>query len=303
MNTLKNIYTFIIIMMISLSAKAQQDPMFSQYQYNPLSINPAYAGTKENFVMTGITRMQWVGIKDSPKTQSFSIHSPMGKNMGLGFTAQNDNAGPLHQMMFYADYSYQIDLGFESRLSFGLKAGFHVVDLDLMKIESYQQNDPSIYNLDSYFLPNVGVGIYFYNYNYYLGISAPRLLNQSLNPQIIGQSELVRHFFLSTGYVFDLDDIVKVKPSLIVRYTPNAPVSFDVSTHLYYDKVGFGVGYRSEDAFVGFFEFYMNRQLAFGYSYDYTMSDLRHESNGSHELMFRYDFSKGGDICREPKYF
>ena len=285
------------------TTKAQQDPQFSQYMYNPMDINPAYAGTKDGFVMTGLARLQWMGIEDAPRTQAFSLHSPILKNMGLGFTAKNDAAGPLQQTMFYWDYSYQIDMGLDARLSFGLKAGFHVINLDLTGIEAYDQNDPNIYNLNNRFIPNVGFGLYYYSYNFYMGVSAPRLLEQGMNPQLVGQALLVRHFFFTTGYVIDLDEVVKVKPSFMVKYTKNAPPAFDFSANIYYTRVGFGVSYRYDDAIIGMFQLFVNQQLSIGYSYDYTLSDLRHESSGSHELMFRYDFSKRTERCRPAKYF
>ncbi len=303
---MRKIYQKISVIVFILTINqlhCQQDPQFSQYMYNPIEINPAYAGTKEGFVMTGIARMQWLGVEDAPQTQSFAIHSPVHKNMGLGFTATNDKAGPLSQTMFYWDYSYQIDVGFDSRLSFGLKAGFHILNLDLNAIDAYHGNDPEIYNINNNFIPNAGVGIYFYTYNYYLGISAPRLLEQNFSPNASGQALLVNHYFFIGGYVFDLDEIVKIKPSFIIKFTPDAPMTFDFSTNIYYERWGFGFSYRHEDAVVGLFQLFLSPQLSFGYSYDYTLSDLRHESSGSHEFMFRYDFSKRTSRCRPVKYF
>ncbi len=300
-------YKYLIIIALAnlllQNSYGQQDPQFSHYMYNPIEINPAYAGTKENFILLAMARMQWVGIEDAPKSQSFSLHSPIHKNMGLGFTATNDKAGPLSQTMFYWDYSYQIDIGFDSRLSFGLKAGFHIINLDLTTKEAYDANDPYIYNLNNHFVPNAGVGIYFYTYDYYIGVSAPRLLEQNFSPNASGQAVLVNHYYLMGGYVIDLDEIVKVKPSFILKYTPNAPLSFDFSANIYYERWGFGVSYRYEDAFVGFFQLFLNQQLSIGYGYDYTLSDLRHESSGSHEFMLRYDFSKRTTRCRPAKYF
>jgi type IX secretion system PorP/SprF family membrane protein len=152
-------------------------------------------------------------------------------------------------------------------------------------------------------LPNAGVGLYFYTYNYYIGISAPRLLEQNFSPQATGQALLVRHYFFMTGYVFDLDEVVKVKPSIVFKYTPNAPMSFDFSMNLYHERWGIGFSYRHEDAIVGLFQLFLTQQFSLGYAYDYTLSDLRHESSGSHELMLRYDFSKRTDRCRPVKYF
>ncbi len=302
MNKLRYIFLVFALLFVS-EIQAQQDPQFSNYMYNPMDINPAYAGTKEGFVMTGLARLQWVGIEDAPRTQAFSMHSPVLKNMGLGFTAKNDVAGPLKQTMFYWDYSYQIDMGMDARLSFGLKAGFHIVNLDLTSIEAYDQNDPNIYNLNNRFIPNVGVGLYYYSYNFYMGVSAPRLLEQGMNPQLVGQALLVRHYFFTTGYVIDLDEVVKIKPSFMVKYTENAPPSFDFSANIYYTRVGFGVSYRYDDAIIGMFQLFVNQQLSIGYSYDYTLSGLRHESSGSHEFIFRYDFSKRTERCRPAKYF
>jgi len=189
MKVLKITY-LIIILFVSFSYKSygQQDVQFSQYMYNPLEINPAYAGTKEGFIMTGMVRMQWVGIQDAPKSQTFSLHSPIFNNMGLGFTATHDQIGPLGQSLFYWNYSYQIDIGFDSRLSFGLNAGFHLVNLDLNGKEAFQPGDPEIYNINNRFLPNAGVGLYFYTYNYYIGVSAPRLLEQNFSPQATERS-------------------------------------------------------------------------------------------------------------------
>ena len=293
----------IIILNIFIKTYGQQDVQFSEYMYNPIAINPAYAGTKEGFIMTGMVRMQWVGINDAPKSQAFSLHSPIFKNMGLGFTATNDKAGPLQQTLFYWDYSYQIDVGFDSRLSFGLNAGFHLLNLDLTGRNPYHQNDPEVYNINNRFLPNAGVGIYFYTYNYYIGLSAPRLLDQNFSATSTGQALLVRHYFFMAGYVFDLDEVVKVKPSLVFKYTPNAPLSFDFSMNLYHERWGIGFSYRHEDAVIGMFQLFLSQQLSVGYSYDYTLSDLRHDSSGSHELMLRYDFSKRTDRCRPVKYF
>ena len=300
---MKKYFLIILVLVVIYQNKAQQDPQFSQYMFNLIEINPAYAGTKEGFIMTGMARMQWVGINDAPRTEVLSLHSPVLKNMGLGFTAKNDDTGPLNQTMFYWDYSYHIPIGFDSKLSFGLKAGFHILNLDLTKYEAYHENDPFIYNLNNHFVPNFGVGIFFYTYDYYIGVSAPRLLEQNFSPNAAGQALLVNHYFLMGGYVLDLDEVVKIKPSFILKYTPDAPPTFDFSTNIYYERWGFGVSYRHQDAVVGIFQLFLTQQLTFGYSYDYTLSDLRHESSGSHEFMFRYDFSKRTARCRPAKYF
>ncbi len=302
---MRNLHLIIALVIISFFSKsyAQQDVQFSEYMYNPIAINPAYAGTKEGFIMTGMVRMQWVGIKNAPKSQSFSLHSPIFKNMGLGFSAINDNTGPLNQTLFYWDYSYQIDIDFDSRLSFGLSGGFHILNLDLTGRDAYHANDPEIYNLNNRFLPNAGVGVYFYTYNYYLGISAPRLLEQNYSNTSTGEAMLRKSYFFTTGYVFDLDEVVKVKPSILFKYMHNIPLSFDFSMNLYHERWGVGLSYRHEDAIIGLFQLFVNQQLSIGYSYDYTLSDLRHDSSGSHELMLRYDFSKRTDRCRPVKYF
>ena len=285
-----------------VNIQAQQSSLFSQNMYNPLRINSAYAGTKEGFVLVGMGRMQWLGVEDSPNTATLSLHGPIFENMGLGMTLTHDVIGPVEQTIATINYSYQIDVTFDSRLSFGINAGFSLMNMDLTKKDAYDPGDPQIYSLDNQFFPNVGVGIYYYSYDGYIGLSAPRLLEPKLDPNIIGRAELVRDYYLMGGYIFDLDEIIKIKPAFMLRYTQNAPLSIDISTNIYYERWGFGVGYRYQDALNLFFQLFLTRQFSIGYSYDYTLSELRHDSWGSHEIMFRYDFSKY-ERCRPAKFF
>jgi len=293
---------FLILISGGLAVQAQQSALFSQNMYNPLRINSAYAGTKEGFVLVGMGRMQWLGVEDSPNTATLSLHGPIFENMGLGLTLTHDVIGPVEQTIATINYAYQIDVTFDSRLSFGINAGFSLMNMDLTKKDAYDQGDPQIYAISNQFYPNVGVGIYYYSYDGYIGISAPRLLEPKLNPNILGRANLVRDYYLMGGYIFDLDEIIKIKPAFLVRYTKNAPLSIDLSTNIYYERWGFGVGYRYQDALNLFFQLFLTRQFSIGYSYDYTLSELRHDSWGSHEIMFRYDFSKN-ERCRPAKFF
>jgi len=296
------ILTIAAVIFIYQTSTAQQSPMFSQNMYNPLGVNAAYAGTKEGFVFVGMGRMQWLGVEDSPKTETLSLHGPIFENMGLGLTLTNDVIGPIQQTMAYVNYSYQVDISFETRLSFGIRAGFNLMNIDWTKKDAFDPGDPQIYSLDNQFFPNVGVGLYYYSYDGYIGISAPRLLEPKLDPNSIGRAQLVRDYYLMGGYIFDLDEVMKIKPAFIIRYLPNAPLSIDISTNVYYERWGFGVGYRYQDAITGLFQLFLTQQFSVGYSYDYTLTELRHDSWGSHEIMFRYDFSKN-ERCRPAKYF
>ncbi len=301
---MKKIFIIIIITLLNglHGINAQQTALFSQNMYNPLRINSAYAGTKEGFVLVGMGRMQWLGVEDSPNTATLSIHGPIFENMGLGLSLTQDNIGFMEQTNAKISYSYQIDVTFDSRLSFGINAGFSLMNIDFTKKDAYDPGDPQIYALDNQFYPNVGVGIYYYSYDGYIGLSAPRLLEPKLDPNIIGRAKLVRDYYLVGGYIFDLDEIIKIKPAFMLRYTKNAPLSIDISTNIYYERWGFGVGYRYQDALNLFFQLFLTRQFSIGYSYDYTLSELRHDSWGSHEIMFRYDFSKY-ERCRPAKFF
>ena len=308
----KNIQILAVIAMILLfgfDSFGQQDPMYTQYMYNTLSVNPGYAGSRDALSITGLLREQWVGIDGAPSTQSLTLHSPIyNDNMGLGLSVVNDRVGPIHQTMLFADYSYSIQTTANAKLAFGLKAGVNILQADLLALHANNPGDPAIYNADNKLLPNVGVGVYYYSDKGYIGLSVPKLLQQSIQ-SYSSANELKnierRHYFLIGGYVFDLSESIKFKPSFLVKAVQGAPLSVDLSGNFFFnDKFGIGLAHRLDDSFSGLLQYYFTPQFRVGYAYDFTMTELRHYNSGSHELMLGYDFNFVDDTrIRSPRFF
>ena len=283
------------VVLLNLESFAQQDPMYTQYMYNPLSVNPGYAGSREALSIVGILREQWVGIDGAPSTQSLNLHSPIfNDNMGLGLSVINDKIGPIHQTMLFADYSYSIQTTYNAKLSFGLKAGVNIFQADLLSLTPDQGGDPAMYNIDNKLLPNIGVGVFYYSDKGYVGLSAPKLLEQMLyeyNTSVVTENKERRHYFVIGGYVFDLSEQVKFKPAFLLKAVVGAPISIDLSANfLFRDKLGVGVAHRLDDSFSGLLQYYVTPQFRIGYAYDFTLTELRNYNSGSHELMLGYDF-------------
>ncbi len=308
-NTQYILAILIFSVLFSLESSAQQDPMYTQYMYNTLSVNPGYAGSRDALSITGLLREQWVGIDGAPSTQTLTLHSPIySDNMGLGLSVINDKVGPIHQTMLFADYSYSIQTTPNAKLAFGLKFGVNILQADLLSLSPNQGGDRAIYNIDNKLLPNVGIGLYYYSDKGYLGVSAPKLLEQMIkeyNDGEVTDNKERRHYFLIGGYVFDLSEDVKFKPSFLLKAVVGAPLSIDMSANfLFRDKLGVGVAHRLDDSFSGLLQYYITPQFRVGYAYDFTMTELRHYNSGSHELMLGYDFMFVDDTrIRSPRFF
>jgi len=307
---MKSFAIIFIIFAFTLESNAQQDPMYTQYMYNTLSVNPGYAGSRDALSVTGLLREQWVGIDGAPSTQTLTVHSPVySDNMGLGLSVINDVVGPIHQTMLFADYSYSIRTTDNAKLAFGLKAGVNVFQADLLSLHPQQGGDAAIYNISNKLLPNVGVGLYYYSDKGYIGLSAPKLLEQTIDEYETLLEEYNnkerRHYFLIGGYVFDLSENIKFKPSFLVKAVVGAPISIDLSGNfLFNDKLGVGLAHRLDDSFSGLLQYYVTPQFRIGYAYDFTITELRHYNSGSHELMLGYDFMFIEDTrIRSPRFF
>jgi len=299
----------IIMMLISSVVYSQQDPMYTQYMYNTLSVNPAYAGSRDALSITGLLREQWVGIDGAPNTQTLTIHSPItSKDMGLGLSVINDEVGPVHQTMIFGDYSYSIQATATSTLAFGLKVGVNVFSADLTSLTPDQGGDQAIYDISSKMLPNVGVGVFYYSDKGYVGLSAPKLLQQmyeEYNNGVDTENKELRHYFLIGGYVFDLTEDIKFKPSFLVKAVAGAPLSVDLSGNFFFkEKLGLGVAHRLDDSVSALLQYYFTPQFRVGYAYDLTLSELRHYNSGSHEIMLGYDLIFADDNrIRSPRFF
>ncbi len=311
---MKKIYfTIAFALMIAVSAHAQQDPQYTQYMYNMNVVNPAYAGSNEALSVGLLYRSQWVGINDAPKTATLSVHSPVGKNVGLGLSVISDKIGPVEENNVYADFSYTLNLGGEHRLAFGLKAGATFQNIGLFSDigsgyvpdagdEAFSENTSNTYL-------NIGSGAFYYTDKYYVSLSVPNMLKSTYldvtnNGQQYEYGSEVLHYFLSAGYVFDLSENTKFKPSFLVKSAFEAPTSFDASANfLFYEKFEVGATYRIDDAVGVMANFAVTPELRIGYAYDYTTSDLNIDSSGSHEIMLLFDLNFAKKVSISPRFF
>lgn len=288
---------FFVIVIVSMGY-AQQRPLQSLYMFDPLLINPAYAGTHVQLSGTAIYRNQWVNFDGAPKTFTASAHSGFYKaRVGLGVIVGNDKIGVHSDNSFYGIYSYKIHLSKRKNsgvVSFGLQAGFNSLKSDYFKTNP---RDGAEIGVLSKFNPNFGAGVFFRNAQAYAGLSVPYLLNNKTLDVIDAEFDTVldvagkqqRYYYLMGGFSKTIAPNVKWMPSTLIRVQENAPLSFDINNmFVLHDVVGLGFSYRLDDSVVGLFELQINDNFHVGYAYDITTSDIRLYSNGSHEIMINY---------------
>ena len=307
---MKKIYFAIAIALISVANSfAQQDPHYTQYMYNMNVINPAYAGSKEHLSFGLLYRKQWVDVSGAPSTGTFSGHSPVGKNVGLGLSAVTDKIGPVNETNVYADFSYTLKLGGEHRLALGLKAGatFHKVGLfdDIGNGYVPDPGDPAFSQNISRTYFNVGTGVFYYTQKYYVAFSVPNMLkSKHLDFDGVNYGSEVSHYFLTGGYVFEIGDNFKLKPSFMVKSAFGVDPSIDGSLNaLFFDKFEIGATYRVGDSFGGMVNYAITPSIKIGYAYDHITSDLKVTTPASHEFMLLFDLNFPKKVSRSPRYF
>ncbi|MFZ3274198.1 MAG: type IX secretion system membrane protein PorP/SprF [Lutibacter sp.] len=311
---MKNKLISFIALMTTVVMWSQQDAQYTQYMYNMSVINPAYTTDNIGIVNLGaLHRTQWVGANGAPKSSNIFAHTPINENVEVGFSLVNDNIGDVvKENDLYADFAYKLDFEENGKLSFGLKAGvtFFDVNFNGFVLESGDVfTDPDFAeNINRSFF-NVGAGVYYNTDNYYIGLSIPAILNAEHLDRNNGkyQGTEQAHTYLTGGYVFELNDLFKLKPAFMAKAVKGAPITLDLTANVLFDnKVEFGVGYRLEDAFSGMVNFKATPELRIGYAYDHTISNLGPFSSGSHEIFILYDLNilglnKGYD--KSPRFF
>lgn len=286
---------------------AQQLPQFTQYMYNTISVNPAYAGSREALSVVGLHRSQWVGFQGGPITQTLSIHTPLRNDrVGVGLSFIEDDLGPENFTYLYGDFSYTIPTGRDGKLAFGIKGGFtqYSLDPDFRESESL---DPSIYGIEDRWTPNVGLGVYWSTNRVYFGLSSPRVLNTDKNTND-GFEALDRlSYYFTGGVVVDLSKTIKLKPAFLIKATNGAPVSYDLTANfLFNEKFWLGGSYRINEktaAIGGIVDFQVSRQLRVGYAYEKPISDIASYTTGSHEILLMYEFKFISTKLKSPRYF
>jgi type IX secretion system PorP/SprF family membrane protein len=300
----------VVLLLSSIKVEAQTEPMYSQYMYNMLSINPAYAGSREVLSMNMFHRKQWVGIAGAPQTTSLTIDQSFNdKKVGLGIQMYDDRLGVEKAQGVNAMWSARVRISENGILSGGLQFGVMNYRTDLTKVENrFTPGDPAFSQNYSKWLPSVGMGLFYNTDKFYMGVSIPNLMRTRLATFDLIKSGIQNvndlHFFATAGYVYDINDQVKFKPSAMVKVVSGAPIQYDFNANFWLKEViGFGVSYRTKDAVLGMIELQTNRNLRIGYAYDIPVSDLKLYTQGTHEIMLRYEFSKDKTNIKSTRYF
>lgn len=286
-------------------AEAQQDPQYTQYMYNMNVINPAYAGLKEGLAINLLYRNQWTSLDGSPETFTVAVHSPIGEKTGLGLSIIRDELGPVKETNAYADFSYTIPVSDKFQLALGVKAGATFHEVGLTALELQDPGDPFFsQNINSTY-PNIGTGAFLYSDNFYVGLSVPNLLNSvHLEENGLRFGSETNHYFVTSGYVFEPTDKLKLKPSVMVKSAFDAPVSFDVNMNaLFLEKFELGVSYRLDDSFSGIVGFQATPDFRIGYAYDAVTSEINNVAPASHEIVLTYNIIFNKRVLRSPRYF
>jgi type IX secretion system PorP/SprF family membrane protein len=294
-----------LLILVGISCQAQQDAQFTQYMYNTINVNPAYAGSRGVTSIFGMHRTQWVGIEGAPQTNSFSINTPLGESkVGLGLSVISDKIGPTVDNNLAADFSYTIQTSDTYKLAFGIKAGGSFFNLDVSRLDPNNPIDPSLTNYNK-FNPQLGAGLYLHSEKTYLGVSVPNFLqtNRYNDNDVAIYSPKMTYYFIA-GHVFDLSPSVQCKPALLTKLVNGAPLQVDLSGNfLIMDKFTLGVAYRWDAAVSGLAGFQVSESLFIGYGYDYETTQLQKYNSGSHEVFLRYELFSNYNTIVSPRFF
>lgn len=305
---MKKIYFKLLSLGILLSTVmySQQEAQYSMYMFNPLSVNPAYAGTRDALSIVALYRNQWTGFKGAPQTTNLTLHAPIRyTNLSLGLSIVDDRLGTTKSTGFKGDVAYKIRLNKKKHyLSFGLKGGADLFSANQTQALINDNTDATYANINNKPLFNVGAGIYYYGKRHYIGLSTPKLFENVYENNVSKKFKQVKHYYLMAGIVVPINSVVKFKPSLVVKAVENAPLSADVNaSFLFYDRVWVGAMYRLNESCGLNVVFYLNDYLTLGYAYDYTLTKLRKYNSGSHEIMLGFDLNRKQKSFKTSRYF
>lgn len=286
---------------------AQQDPQYTQYMYNPATINPAYAGSVDHLQFFGLYRTQWVGLEGAPKTAYLSGTTPLTDNgLGMGFHFKNDHLGVMDENSLSIDLAYTVDLNYQYKLAFGLKGTGSLLDVNYDKLHIYDGSDPVAEdNIKNKFSGNVGAGVYLYSDKAYVGLSVPMILSSNVyNDNDYRVMKEKAHFYLMGGYVFELNPDIQFKPAALVKIMTGAPLQVDVTANfLFYEKFTLGAAYRWDASVSGLAGFQVSDGLFIGYTYDADTSKLAKYHSGSHEIFMKFELFNNTKKKVAPRFF
>ncbi len=314
---------FFLLLCVANKLHAQQDPQYSQYMFNTLVINPAYAGYKETLNLSGIYRNQWTGVDGAPQTQTLVLDgSFFNDKVGLALGVVNDKSGLIGKFSTYLNYAYKIPIANEGILAFGIAAGFSQNSYDAAKATYEQiQNPGFLEGKYNYIDPDARFGVYFSTNRFYAGLSATNLISSFLSDDDKARRTIIsqaNHFFITAGYLFDINDFLKCKPSILIKEDTKGPTGIDGNLNfLIADKFWIGGAYRSNvkvfgntdfigdtrgSGLVGLIQF-VGSTWNVGYSYDYSVSSIK-SFNPSHEISVGFVLNRKNDFgILSPRYF
>ncbi|MFD2941999.1 PorP/SprF family type IX secretion system membrane protein [Flavobacterium notoginsengisoli] len=297
---------FFVILLVTYGGYAQQDAQFTQYMYNTININPAYAGSRGTLSIFALHRDQWVGLDGAPKTNTISINTPINNsNIGLGVSLVNDKIGPTNENQFSVDLSYTVPTSETWKLSFGIKGTADIFNLDIDKLNPETAGDPQFQNLNNVFSPNIGAGLYWHSDKAYIGLSVPNFIQTNRyddNDVAIYKDKI--NYYLMAGYVFNFSQEIKFKPAVLTKMVEGAPLQVDVSANfMFFEKLTLGVAYRWDAAVSAMAGFQVTDGLYIGYGYDNETTNLKNYNSGSHEIFLRYELFKNNGKMTTPRFF
>lgn len=308
---MKRILVLFFSLYVIVFVNAQQDAQFTNYMYNTMNINPAYAGSRGTTSIFSMHRTQWVGLVGAPTTNTFSIHGPIrDSNLGMGLTVMNDVIGPSDESTISLDLSYSIPTSEKFKLAFGFRSTANLLNVDFTKLNIFNSGDVlSQYNIDNRFSPNFGAGIYWYSDRTYIGLSVPNILETShfdRGQTSLGASSVAKermHYHLMMGHVYDVNYWIQFKPALLAKVVQGVPLQLDFSSNfLFYEKLTLGAAYRWGAAMSAMAAFQVSQNWLIGYAYDMEVTRLENYNSGSHEFFLRYEFGRNKRVL-SPRFF
>lgn len=296
-----------LLFLCNQKTSAQQDSQYTNYMYNTINVNPAYAGSRGVMSIFGLHRTQWVGLDGAPVTNTLSVNTPINNsNFGLGISFVNDRIGPSDENAISADISYTIQTSETYKLSFGIKGTANLLNVDYTKLDRYDLTDPQFQNnIDNHFSPNIGAGVYFHSDKLYAGLSVPNFLETNhFDDNISATAKERMHYYLIGGYVFDLSPTVKFKPAFLSKMVTGAPLQLDLTANfMFNEKFVLGAAWRWDAALSGLVGFQVSEGWFIGYGYDAETTKLANYNSGSHEIFLRYEFKGKSEKVVSPRFF
>jgi len=289
-----------------LHSIAQQEAQFTQYLDNMQYYNPAYVGSGDVMDLNVFHRQQWVGIDGAPMTQTINLQTPLHiKSLGLGISVLNDRVGPLNQTWLNIDFAYTLEFdNHDGKLAFGVKGGMNLINSVLSNLYAPDNGDNiANQNISNALLPNIGSGVYYHSKHWFTGFSVPRIIQGSAGP---GELEFVdqRHFYGAFGGYFNVNRMLKIRPSSLIKMTANAPLAIDASlAFIFYDRFWLSSNYRLQESAGAFFQYQINNNIKFGYGFDIATNSLFRYNLGTHEVMLSYRFIQKGVSISSPRFF